>query len=57
MGELAPKQVSVVTDEVLFSWNAFEEYDDDIEESVGVTTLQKIGEDWGKRLEKGLAKD
>jgi hypothetical protein len=22
-----------------------------------VATLQKIGQDWGKRLEKGLAKD
>jgi hypothetical protein len=24
---------------------------------VGVATLQKIGQDWEKRLEKGLAKD
>ena len=24
---------------------------------VGVATLPKIGQDWGKRLEKGLAKD
>jgi hypothetical protein len=24
---------------------------------VGVATLEKIGQDWGKRLEKGLAED